>query len=69
MAATNWGNPLTGELKITHYDAARNTISGTYAIAGKLYFDPTDPSSATRLDDECDLTVTGSFSNVKIKQD
>lgn len=69
MAGTNWGNALTGELKITHYDAARNTISGTYKIAGKLYFDPTDDSRVSRLDDECDLNVSGTFSNVKIKQD
>lgn len=68
IAGTNYGNALTGELKITHYDAARNTISGIYTIAGKLYFDPTDASSATRLDDECNITVSGSFSNVKIKQ-
>jgi hypothetical protein len=69
MAATNFGNALSGELAITHYDAIRHTISGTYTIAGKLYFDPTDSSTATRLDDECDITVSGSFTNVKIKQD
>jgi len=68
LAGTNMGNPMTGELIITHYDAVHNTLSGTYAIAGKLYSDPVNYSRVTRLDDECDLTVAGTFTNVKIKQ-
>ncbi|ANE52403.1 hypothetical protein [Flavisolibacter tropicus] len=68
LYGTNFGNTITGELNITQYDAARNTISGTYAIVGKLYSDPTDPSTASRIDDECDLAVAGTFTNVKIKK-
>jgi hypothetical protein len=69
LAGTNMGNSMTGELTITQYDAVKNTLSGTYRITGKLYSDPTDFSRATKWDDECDLAVTGTFSNVKIKQD
>ena len=69
LAGTNMGNTMTGTFTITHYDAARNTLGGTYTMAGKLYADPTSESRATRLDDECDLSVTGTFANVKIKQD
>lgn len=62
------GLQMVGELKIEGYDALRKAISGSYRLFMRL---DTDPLKFTRImepEDKCELTVSGTFLNVKIKQ-
>ena len=63
------GIVFEGNLTITAYDPKRKLISGQYEIKAKnLINDPTIQSVGQPIDpiNQCDLTVSGSFKNVKL---
>lgn len=69
IVATDFGSQFEGNLTITNYDAVRKLLSGSYNIsANKLINDPTKKGNSS-IDplDLCDLTISGSFSNLKIQ--
>ncbi|HEX4957933.1 MAG TPA: hypothetical protein VFV46_07125 [Lacibacter sp.] len=64
------GVVFQGVLNITSYDEKNKLVSGSYLLkARKLITDPTIKSIAEPIDpmNECDLTLTGDFSNIRIR--
>lgn len=61
------GLPMQGELAIDKYDPIRKIISGSYRMSAKLNYDPTSFKIGFDPDDQCVLTVSGVFANVKLK--
>ena len=66
---TDMNTIMLGNVTISNYDAARQIISGTYSLSAALIDDPTTFKIGIYPEDQCQLTVSGTFSNVKIKQD
>jgi len=77
-ATSTWGSitdsklgvVFEGLLNITSYDVKNKLISGAFNVkARRLINDPTVKSIATPVDpvSQCDLTLTGTFSNVKLQ--
>ena len=65
------GVQFEGVLHITGYDKYRKLIKGSYSIIAKgLINDPTKKGIAGPIDplNQCDLTVSGTFTNVKIRE-
>ena len=70
ISDTEMGVKFEGFLNIQKYDATRQLISGTYKAAIKgLINDPTKNSTASPIDpiNLCDVTVTGTFTNLKLQ--
>lgn len=66
---SRFGVVFEGELVITGYDSKRKLISGHYEIKAKnLINDPTVQSVGSPIDpiNQCNLTLSGSFKNVKL---
>ena len=64
------GVRFEGFLKVESYDAARKLISGTYQAEIKgLISDPLKSRTSGPIDpmDQCDVTISGSFRNVKVQ--
>ena len=65
------GVQFEGVLHITGYDKDRKLLSGSYSIMAKgLINDPTIKGIAGPIDpvNQCDLTVNGTFTNIKIRE-
>ncbi|GAB3299345.1 hypothetical protein [Hymenobacter tenuis] len=58
---------ITGNLTISRYDATRQLVSGTYSATLTGSNDPVI-SYITFPKRKCDITITGSFTNVPLKQ-
>lgn len=66
---SKFGVVFEGLLNITSHDIKNKLISGSFLVkARRLLNDPTVKSIATPIDpaNQCDLTLTGTFSNVKL---
>jgi hypothetical protein len=66
---SGFGVVFEGLLNITSHDVKNKLISGSFQVKAKrLLNDPTVKSIAAPIDpaNQCDLTLTGSFKNVKL---
>lgn len=59
---STFATDLAGKLSITHYDPIRHLISGTYSVTASNQL---DPRLAPDTDERSQLTVAGSFINLK----
>ncbi|AYA37870.1 hypothetical protein D3Y59_12950 [Hymenobacter oligotrophus] len=59
-------HPTTGTLTISHYDAERKLISGSYTAQFTGVYDPTSTSTNHTQLRRCNLSLSGTFENVKL---
>jgi hypothetical protein len=70
ISDTKMGIQFEGFLTIEKYDAVRQLMSGTYKAAIKgLINDPTKNNVSAPIDpiNQCDVTITGTFTNLKLQ--
>ena len=64
LRLSDWTPQLGGSVTITRYDAARHLVSGSYRVEAPTQRDLTETTSPNQ---PCDLTVTGTFTDLKLE--